>query len=194
MARFKPLLLLLPWLGVCPPAMAQPDVPVQTLVEWSQDHLLLAPLQKVDKVRPQDPDFESQLVTSRGKVRYEVRVDPDDFVQAERIQYRPQCFEADTPGCKGSIQFDPEASGNGWKLIEFLWGSDVLEDFRGAKLMLTDTVSGTQKWYQGQRYNYETWHFRDNLNAHFSVISKRSSQAERIQAYQTCLKEMCQFF
>ncbi len=216
-------------MGVAPTVLATPETHQETLLTWIKNHALLQPLKFVEKLKVTDPDFESQFSTSQGTVYFSANIGNDEFVEYERIQYRPSCFEADTPGCQGMLQFEsknqspkntvpanPVSNGtgpiskvpenksidsnvtesvvNGQNLIKLIWGNEILEDFLSAKLMMTDDISGVKRWYQGRLYNYETWHFRDNINAHFAIVSKRSPQAKRIEEYKACLKEMCQYF
>ncbi len=181
-------------LGFCSAALATPDTHQETLLSWAKNHSFLPSLTFVEKLKQTDPDFETRVPTSQGTLHFSAHLSPDEFVEYERIQYRPSCFETDTPGCQGTLDFEPNTQTNGVNLIKFIWGNEIFEDFQSAQLMMTDNSSGTQKWYQGRLYNYETWHFRDNVNAHFAVVSKRSPQGQRIQKYQACLKEMCQYF
>ena len=181
-------------LGLATPAIAKPDMGLESLMQWSKNHLILEPLQVVERLDEADPDFSTQLETRHGLLNYQAYLGSDNVVEQERIQYRPRCFAADKPGCAGVVHFAPTAGTNAARLIELLWGADVLEDFMNAQLMLTDTTSGEQQWYQGKLYNYETWHYGDKVNANFSIVSKRSPQAERIKQYQACLKDQCRAF
>ena len=163
-------------------------------MSWSKGHLILEPIQVSERLDDTDPDFSSQLKTRHGLIDYQAYLGTDNLVEHERIQYRPRCFALDTPGCAGSVHFVPNSGTNAARLIELLWGAEVLDDFLNAQLMLTDTISGEQKWYQGKIYNYETWHYGDMVNADFSIVSKRSPQSLRIQRYQSCLKDQCRSF
>ena len=182
------------FLGMTQPVSAEPDLSAQELLQWSKRHLLLQPFQVVEKLDDSDPDFVSGLTTRLGKIDYQVYLDPNEVVERERIQYRPACFEADSPGCQGQIHFDRAPDSNASRLIRLLWGEKVLNDFLNSQLMLSDTVSGEKRWYQGQLFNYETWHFHNDVNAHFAVVSKGAGQSERIQQYQACLQTQCRSF
>lgn len=181
-------------LGLSTSAVAAPDNSLEELLQWSKGHLILEPLQVVERLDERDPDFDSAFQTKHGQITYQAFLGRDNLVERERIQYRPRCFDADAPGCAGVVHFVPEAGTNAARLIELLWGSDVLNDFLNAQLMFTDTTSGEQQWYQGKLYNYETWHFGNKVNANFSIVSKRSPQSERIKQYQACLKDQCRTF
>jgi hypothetical protein len=173
---------------------AEPEQPQEEVLTWSKGHTLLEPLTFFEKLKPTDADYVATATTSSGKLTFSLFVSADGFSQEERLDYRPECFEDDKPGCQGAIQFDNSEEINGRTLIRNIWGEEILEDFSQAQLMLTDTLSGTQRWYQGKRFNYETWHFGNNVNARFTVVSKRLPQQTRIQDYKTCLKQMCQSF
>ena len=181
-------------LGLACPALSAPDLSSSELLRWSQTQLLLQPFKLVEKLDDSDPDFVSELSTRLGKIDYQVYLDQNDVVARERIQYRPKCFEEDLPGCQGYIHFDRTPKTNAARIIQLIWGESILNDFLNAQLILSDTASGEKRWYQGQLFNYETWHFHNDVNAHFSVVSKGFGQAERIQQYQACLQTQCRAF
>lgn len=195
MVRIKSLGIAIAFsLGFSQSAIAAPDSSLEALLQWSKGHLILEPLRVVERLDETDPDFSSQLQTKHGQIDYQAFLGDDNLVERERIQYRPSCFTEDMPGCAGTVYFKPQTGTNAARLIELLWGAEVLNDFLNAQLMLTDSTSGEQQWYQGKLYNYETWHYGNNVNANFSIVSKRSPQAERIQQYQACLKNQCRTF
>lgn len=133
-----------------------------------------------------------------GVARLSVFFNPQNKVEEETLDYRPKCYLS--PDCLGRVNFrivntsggqiEGEIIARGDNLIKTVWGQEVLDDFKTSKLVNTfsERKNDTKRWYQGKLYNYETWHYTDDRIVHFSVVSKQSDQAKRIQEYSRCAK------
>lgn len=124
-----------------------------------------------------------------GTVHLTISMNDQGTVEAENIDYRPDCYSA--PNCSGTVHFEKADRADGQELITTIWGQEVLEDFQASTLIETDTTTGTKRWYQGNLYNYETWHYDNYTIVHFGVVSKQTAQTERIERYRYCLRNYC---
>ncbi len=131
-------------------------------------------------------DFDSSTPLNDGRIHLTVFLNPQGRVTSETIDYRPTC--SSSPACFGNIRFEKALGATGHRLIQQVWGQDILDDFKASTLMQTVADSGAKRWYQGKLYNYETWHYTNYTIAHFTIVSKRDKQANRIQQYVYCVK------
>lgn len=139
-----------------------------------------------------------RIKTNDGTASLSVFFNPQKNVEQETIDYRPKCYLSED--CWGNVEFrivntsggqiEGERLARGDNLINRVWGQEILDDFKTSRLV--DTFSNGNKdikrWYQGKLYNYETWHSTYGTIVHFSVVSKKSDQAKRIQEYKRCAR------
>jgi hypothetical protein len=129
-------------------------------------------------------DFDSSTKKEGGTVSLSIFLDNRKIVETEAIDFRPDCYSS--LNCSGNIRFEKSSSSGAHALIKSVWNQKVLDDFKSSTLVKTISGTGTQRWYQGRIYNYETWHYNNYTIAHFSVVSKQSSQSDRIERYAYC--------
>jgi hypothetical protein len=139
-----------------------------------------------------------RIQTEEGTARLSIFFNSQKNVEEETIDYRPKCYLSND--CFGNLEFwifntsggqiEGERLARGDNLIKRVWGQEILDDFKTAKLV--DTFANGNKdikrWYQGKLYNYETWHYTNDTIVHFSVVSKKFEQAKRIQEYSRCAR------
>ena len=174
-------------------AQALPGMTAAEMTDWFRQHSSATAPQPTEKYEPDMSDFDSITELPHGEVHLSIFLNAQQQVESETIDYRPHCYAQGSPaGCKGEVQFSPRDRGEGSRLIQTTFGSAILEDFQTATLTETDTTWGVHRWYFGQLYNYETWQYDDDRTImHFTVVSKQSPQAERIQRYRHCQENDC---
>ncbi len=175
--------------GFATMAQALPDMTATEVRRWFSRNTALTPLEQTQKYEPGMSDFDSTTRMAGGTVSLTVFLNEKRLVESETIDYRPGCYS--NPNCSGTIRFEQADRGGSLNLIKTVWGQTILNDFQTAQLVEMDTAAGTQRWYEGQLYNYETWHYTNGTIAHFSVVSRQSSQAERIRQYKYCSTHDC---
>lgn len=141
------------------------------------------PLQATQKYEPDQSDLDVSFEALAGKVHFTIFLDQAEKVETENIDYRPACYWTGQSDCTNSITFEQAKQDKGAELIQAIWGQKVLADFQTAALTKIHTDGGTYRWYQGQRYNYETFQVKGNTTVQFSVVSKGATQRDRIQQF-----------
>lgn len=168
-------------------AQALPDMKSDEVVEWFESNPSVASLRPTQKYEAGMSDFDSSTQVKDGSFHLTVSLDAQDKVETEVIDYRPKCSSYSE--CLGTLRFEKANRSSGQNLINTVWGQEVLNDFRLSKLMETFSIGGTNRWYQGKIYNYETWHYTNNTIVHFRVVSKKADQGTRIREYLRCAND-----
>ncbi len=172
-------------------ALALPGMSVNEIINWSENHSIIQPFELNDQYNISEySNFNSSFKIINGTVSYSVFLNESKTVESENIDYRPNCYG--TKSCSGIVKFEQADTGNGETLIKDIWGEEIFNYFKTSQLIETDLDFGTKRWYQGKLYNYETWHYDNNTIVHFSIVSKQSSQPQRIQEYRYCLTNFCE--
>jgi hypothetical protein len=166
-------------------AQALPGMNADEVVEWFNDNRSVAPLHPTDKYEEGMSDFDSFNRVKDGSLHLTVFLDDNSQVLAETIDYRPECWQSSE--CRGMVRFEKADRSDGQNLIRSVFGQEILDDFQSSKLMESVYDFGPKRWYQGEIYNYETWHYENYKIVHFTVVSKKDNQGERIRGFRDSL-------
>jgi hypothetical protein len=181
--------LLVSYFSFAGVAQALPNMRSDEVVEWFKSNRSVAPLRPTQKYEAGMSDFDSSTQVKDGSFQLSVFLDAQDKVEVEVIDYRPKCWFSRSSECSGTVRFEKANRSSGQNLIKTVWGQEVLDDFKSSKLMETlSSPNGTNRWYQGKIYNYETYHYINNTIVHFAVVSKKDDQGARIREYIRCEK------
>jgi hypothetical protein len=167
-------------------AQALPGMESDEVIAWFKTNRSIGPFLPTEKYETDVSGFYSPIQVNDGNLSLSIFLDVQGNVETEHIDYRPKCYPS--PECRGTTLFEKADRSSGKNLIKTVWGQEVLDDFKTSTFMETLSINGTNRWYQGKLYNYETWHYTNNTIIHFSVVSKRSDQGTRIRKYTYCAK------
>ena len=151
---------------------ALPGMKSDEAIAWFKSNRSAGYFRPTEKYETEVSGFYSPIQVNDGNLSLAIFLDVQGNVETEHIDYRPKCYPS--PECRGTTLFEKADRSSGKNLIKTVWGQEVLD--------------GTNRWYQGKLYNYETWHYTNNTIIHFSVVSKRSDQGTRIRKYTYCAK------
>lgn len=173
-------------------AIALPDMSSSSLIAWSRNNQLISPLRRPSgsDLDPSKTYISSERDIAGGKISLTIFLNDRGVVTEEALAYRPSCYfnDSNISDCQGAIRFEQSDQVSSRSLISKVWGKQVVSDFLGSKLSESFGQSSgfVRRWYQGKIYNYETSHYQRSTINNFIVVSKRSSQAQRIQQYKHC--------
>ena len=167
-------------------AQALPGMKSDEVIAWFKSNRSVGPFHPTEKYETEVSGFYSPIQVNDGNLSLTIFLDVQGTVETENIDYRPKCYPS--PECRGTTRFEKADRSSGQNLIKTVWGQEVLDDFKTSTFMETLSINGTNRWYQGKLYNYETWHYTNNTIVHFRVVSKRADQGTRIREYAHCAK------
>ncbi|MEH2143393.1 hypothetical protein [Nostoc sp.] len=151
--QFSFLVGLISALSACVnlPAAALPEQDAETVIQWSDDHQLIAFLMPSIKLQAAEPDLSSTSKCLGKELSFAVWA-PNGLVIREMIDYRSSDI---------SFNFEPNNSA-GINLIRQVYDSAIAQDFASSTLIYQRNDNTPRpSFYRGKRYGYITQHFLD---------------------------------
>ncbi len=133
------------------PAAALPGQDGGEVIQWSQEHPLIAGLQISIKLQTVEPDLSSTSKCLGNELSFAVWV-PNGLVSRELVGYRSS---------NKTFNFEPKNSA-GINLIRQVYDSKIAQDFVSSTLIYQKNNNPlARSFYRGRRYGYIVIHFRD---------------------------------
>ena len=171
-------------------AIALPDMSASDFLEWQKNNQTLLPRRNPSPstIGPTLAHQSRQPEVLGGKISMTAFFNDNNVVTELALTYRPTCYFHSNMNCKGDIRFEKADKGNNQRLIQKVFGDQVLADFHRSSLMdsTVDSSGALKRWYQGPSFNYETSHNTNNTITHFVVVSKTFPQKSRITEFKYC--------
>lgn len=143
---------LIALLSVTTPVNALPGQNLSDVIEWTNNNSLLPRLQPVPvKYEEGYPDYTSETNLGTATLILNVWIDSEGVVEEETLDYRNSQNSA-----SDNLEFLRDNTG-GIALLEKTYGSEIVRDFQAARYVVELELAGKLRFYQGEKYAYETW-------------------------------------
>ncbi|PSB26562.1 hypothetical protein [Chlorogloea sp. CCALA 695] len=144
------------------PAAALPGQTGGEVIQWSQDHPLIAGLQISIKLQTVEPDLSSTSKCLGNELSFAVWV-PNGLVSRELVGYRSS---------NKTFNFEPKNSA-GINLIRQVYDSKIAQDFVSSTLIYQKNNNPlARSFYRGRRYGYIVIHFLDLRERRSQYVSQ----------------------